>query len=211
MGTCYNVLMLTKQCEYCGKEMTVTYRVTKAYWGRRRFCSPQCRVHGTKGESRQTRGKEKRPLAERFWFKVYKRRSNECWEWGGATTVDGYGYLAGTRGEKARRSHRLSYELNIGPIPDGMCVCHHCDNRKCVNPTHLFLGTRVDNNLDCKRKGRVYDRSGERNPNAKLTADDVRKIRKLRENGLSQQKIANRFNVSQVTISKILIGKHWKA
>ncbi len=107
------------------------------------------------------------------------------------------------------KAHRLSYEIHAGPIPDGLCVCHHCDNPPCVNPAHLFLGTRADNSEDAVVKGRMARQIGERNSRAKLTEDDVREIVRLRKTGLTQQAIADLYNVSQVRVSSIMLGKSW--
>ena len=114
-------------------------------------------------------------------------------------------------GERPRKAHRLSYELNIGAIPAGLCVCHHCDTPLCCNPTHLFLGTRAENNADCVRKGRGSDKRGEKNPKAKLTGKDIKIIRQRREAGATQQALADRFGVSQNAISQILRGNRWQS
>lgn len=92
------------------------------------------------------------PLAVRFWAKVEKTPT--CWEWRGAT-VTGYGHISmgGVLG-KIRLAHRISWEMHNGPIPDGLHVCHRCDNPKCVRPDHLFLGTDLDNAQDRDAKGR---------------------------------------------------------
>jgi len=76
---------------------------------------------------------------------------DDCWEWPGNRDAKGYGYVFG---KQLRRTHRVMYELMYGPIPEGMLVCHRCDNPSCMNPSHLFLGTSADNNRDCVAKGR---------------------------------------------------------
>ena len=200
-----------KKCEKCGSDFLPKYRVTAKYWSKRRFCSDECKEIGRRGERRSSYGVERKSLADRFWSKVEKRGDDECWEWQGAITTFGYGYLGIARRQPAVRTHRVSYELNIGPIPDGMCVLHKCDNPPCVNPAHLFLGTRADNNADKMAKGRDYDKQGEHNPRAKLTLQDVEAIKKLRRCGMTQQAIADLFGVCQVNISSICLGKNWKS
>lgn len=95
----------------------------------------------------------------RFWSRV--KRSDGCWEWMGHRGVRGYGYIS--INDNGLRAHRVSWELTNGPIPDGMYVCHKCDNTSCVNPSHLFLGTAADNLRDCISKGR-FQTTGDNNP-----------------------------------------------
>ena len=139
-----------------------------------------------------------------FWEKVSK--SDDCWDWTGFRHPDGHGqcYLNGV----PKYAHRFSWEMHNGPIPNGMCVCHKCDNPHCVNPDHLFLGTHEDNMYDAKAKGRLP--FGMRHGMVALSDEDVLKIRSLYSDGvLSQGKLAKRFGVSQTCISKIVTRKRW--
>jgi hypothetical protein len=94
---------------------------------------------------------------ERFWAKVNKKETNECWEWTGARNSKGYGSLS----INAVRwvAHRYSYTISKGEIPKGLIIMHSCDNTKCVNPNHLSAGTHSDNMLDCTSKGRHYEQN----------------------------------------------------
>lgn len=91
--------------------------------------------------------------------------------------------------------------MEHGPIPERMQVCHHCDNRRCVRPTHLFLGTLADNQLDKAKKERVP---------SKLTAAQVRLIRQRMSDGFTNQAIGSEFGVSSTTISHIRTYKRWR-
>jgi hypothetical protein len=201
--------MNKKTCKQCGNEFSVTYSVTKEYWRKRKFCSHKCSSDWTRGRHRLSFGKPLKTIEQRFWEKVKRPSLFECWDWTGALEGTGYGYLGNTRRQGAIKAHRLSYEIHCGEIPAGMCVCHTCDNRKCVNPKHLFLGTRADNNTDRDRKGRTNKMYGESNPKAKLTNADIISIRKMRSDGVAQQAIADIFGVSQNAISRIDRRKTW--
>lgn len=130
---------------------------------------------------------------------------NGCHEWIGAKDKNGYGTLR--KDKKDYKAHRYSYELNKGKIPNGLLVCHTCDNPSCVNPEHLFLGTNKDNMADMVKKNRSA--FGEKNANSKLNKHMVKLIRQRLELGISQQKIADEFCINQTNVSKIKTGKSW--
>jgi hypothetical protein len=173
-----------------------------------------------------------RPLSERFWSKV--RKTETCWIWTGYCNPSGYGEIQrGRRGEGAERASRISWEIHFGSIPEEMCVLHRCDNPPCVNPEHLFLGTRADNNHDMINKGRRNIplsslRRGDNHPHrlhpenvargeqtyhAKLTADNVRYIRNILSGpyifGQSAQ-LSRTFNVSKSVITAVMKRHTWK-
>jgi hypothetical protein len=135
----------------------------------------------------------------------HARIGNDCWEWQAAKSARGYGFVK-YHGSQ-RYAHRLAYETFVGPIPDGMCVCHHCDNPSCVKPSHLFLGTHADNRADCVAKGR-HGR-GERNGRAKLGESDVAEIRRRLTRGELQQCLADEYGMSNQQISNISTGRAW--
>lgn len=148
----------------------------------------------------------------RFWKHVDKRGPDDCWEWQATKTKTGYGNLSIglQKGDYFRqvRAHRFSYELHYGQIPDGMEVCHKCDNPGCVNPAHLFLGTHQQNIADKIAKGRQPN--GEKLRQSKLTEDSVRLIREMRAEGMPYQEIAMQFGVHNVTILDVVRGKTWR-
>jgi hypothetical protein len=142
---------------------------------------------------------------ERFLAKIVK--TDNCWEWQGHLTK-GYGRF---HMGKSWVSHRAAYTLLVGEIPDGMHVLHRCDNRRCCNPEHLFLGTNADNMADKAAKGRVPDMTGAKNPNSRLTEKDIEDIRALYATGTKTQKeIGKMYGVTQVCISQVVTGLHWK-
>ena len=135
-----------------------------------------------------------------------------CWEWKRSRHKTGYGQLTYRR--KLWKAHRAAYAVWVGDIPADMHVCHTCDNPPCINPDHLFLGTNAENHQDKWRKGRhVYPvLPGEMSPSAKLSADDVRDIRKALEAGeISGAGLGRLYGVSKVAISKIKKGETWKS
>ena len=143
---------------------------------------------------------------DRYWEKVEVRGPDECWEWTGGRFGSGYGEL--TVDGKGLSTHRLAWELANGPIPQGMLVCHHCDNPTCCNPAHLFIGTAADNNCDKVKKGRSA--RGAKHGRAKLTQTDVRQIRKLWAAGeYTQRELGDRFGVRRRHINRIVNKKTW--
>ncbi len=144
----------------------------------------------------------------RFMSKVDKQGENECWNWTGYITSSGYGRIMIDYTNYS--AHRLSYELFVKPIKEDLLVCHKCDNRRCVNPKHLFLGTQKDNMHDMINKGRKVTSSGEKNGKAKLTQSEVAIIRDLSSKGISSYKIAKEFQISSRHIRRINQGTRWK-
>jgi hypothetical protein len=144
----------------------------------------------------------------RFWKKVDRRGSDECWEWK-AGKVRSYGQFRFNR--KSQYAHRVSYILAFGNIPDGMNVCHKCDNPGCVNPNHLFLGTQLDNIRDreIKGRGKTPDQSGENNSQSKLRLQQVEEIREKYNHGVNKKELATMYSVSRQTINHVIIGDRW--
>lgn len=131
-----------------------------------------------------------------------------CWEWKKAIENTGYGAQQ-FKGRKCG-AHRVSYQIFNGDIQAGLSVLHRCDNRKCVNPDHLFLGTQAENMADMVAKGRSADQRGEKAPWAKLTKKSVLEIiRQASARTMSQRKIAVMFGISQAQVSQILNRKRW--
>lgn len=147
------------------------------------------------------------PPEVRFWRYVEPELNTGCWLWSGAQTGGGYGTLHVR--PRTVSAHRLSWEMAKGPIPDGLFALHKCDTPACVNPDHLFLGTKADNARDKARKGRCHDNGGERHGMAKLTAFQVACIRVRLGEGQPQRRIAEEFGVCQTTISAIATRRAW--
>lgn len=142
--------------------------------------------------------------AARFWGKVQKTEG--CWLWTGGTQPSGYGWFGIWRGTR-QGAHRWAWQLaNQQEIPDGAVVMHACDNRLCVNPAHLALGSHADNIRDMHRKERWCDRKGAKHPLAELTEDGARDIK---YGGLSAKEAAKKYRVSPSVVFKIRSGARW--
>ena len=190
-----------------------------------------------------------RPAEERFWSRVDVRGEDDCWLWMGKLNTSGYGHFDDTRTKPRRwtRTHKFSWELRHGPVPQGMCVLHHCDvrypvgditYRRCCNPAHLWLGTQRQNTADRDAKGRTAKgqrqsmythpefrqfgddnparrfpeklHRGENNPASKLTAEQVREIRKRRASGETTRILSDEFGVSMEMIRMIVKRQWWQ-
>jgi hypothetical protein len=153
-------------------------------------------------------------IVERLWAHVARGSEADCWVWRSVhgKPVRRYGCLGrpGRRGA-VLYAHRISFELHHGPIPDGLYVCHRCDNPPCVNPAHLFLGTARDNVVDMAQKGRGRGFRWRPGTSARtvLTEDLVRDIRARRAAGETNKAIAAEFGIGLSVVSMAACGRNW--
>ena len=131
------------------------------------------------------------PLAARLWPRIAKAGPDECWEWQGYASARGYGQISDAG--RNRAAHRVVYELTRGPVPAGSDVCHSCDNRRCCNPAHLWVGTRQENIADAAKKWRMQT----------IPRDVVAAVRIATG---SQAEIAKRFGISRGHVHRIRHG-----
>lgn len=207
---------IAKVCPSCNQPFQALASEVKRGYGT--FCSRDCRYVSQRGGS----------FEENFWPKVnkdgpipaHRPELGQCWVWTASTTGrigSEYGWLKRPGGHGVR-AHRASWEIHFGPVPDGVFVLHSCDNRLCVRPGHLFLGSQVDNMRDMAAKGRqifqVHPEQGphgERARTAKLTERDVLEIRhSCVVGGRTYSELAQRFQVTNSTIGQIVRRHTWK-
>lgn len=188
----------------------VSYLVDKekTVWLCRCDCGREIKTYGSNlGRSTRSCGCSKkdghvhrRTSAADFWNALV-RQPTGCWELHKDVTRPGEnGYARARFNTRRVLGHRLAWELTNGPIPVGMQVCHRCDNRRCCNPAHLFLGTARDNSLDCLSKERLIRR---------LYAPQVHCIFLMGRAGIEQHRLARMFRVSRATVSDIYCGRTW--
>ena len=154
-----------------------------------------------------------RTLKQRFWEKVDKIEPDKCWNWKASRSGTGARYGQIKVNGKMCKSHRISYEMAYGSIPNGMYILHRCDNGLCVNPNHLFIGNQFDNMRDCISKGRGPDMRGETNGNSKLLYNDVASIRsryntETKKYGLIS-KMAREYDLTPTAIWQVVHNLNW--
>lgn len=184
----------------CGQETQLSLTTDKKFDAVRG--KPNRFIHG-----HNARGKG-RPVAERFWSHVaITANPDKCWDWQLSLNVGGYGWF--NINGSHDHANRVAWRLIYGEIPDGLWVLHKCDNRACVNPLHLFLGTIQENVQDMVNKGRQA--KGENNARHKLTWEQVRTIReRYAMGGISQSELARQMGVAMPTVWQIVHGNTWK-
>lgn len=209
---------MTKALDLTGRrfgDLRVLFRVANGAGEKTRWrCLCDCGEETTAAGSNLVRGLTQscgcRGLSSRRLRYVSKDPRTGCWNWTGSFQSGGYGEIS-VRGRKLR-AHRYFWEDANGPIPAGLIVCHRCDNPKCVNPEHLFLGTHRDNCEDKVSKGRASAGKLERHGHAKLTVASVEEMRAQKEaEGTSYRDLGRAFGVSETVARKAVLGITWRA
>lgn len=144
---------------------------------------------------------------QRFNAKWQEDSATGCWVWTGAVADKGYGSIKIPKTRRQIPAHRLSYLIHRGRIPSGKCVLHRCDNPPCVNPEHLFVGTKLDNARDMVSKGRHS--YGDRQGASKLSEAQVLSVLSLVKSGVPQIRVAEMLEVSPMHVSRIVRGERW--
>lgn len=204
---------VTRHCQGCGPQPEDQFYSYNGY------TFPRCKACNLASKRARTEkrkaGKPPVPtLEEKFWARVNKNgpvqphvaHLGACWEWSGSVGSHGYGILS-----RAHLAHRFSWLIHAGD-PAMMFVCHKCDNRRCVRPDHLFLGTDADNKADMVRKGRARPgiTRGNARWNSKLNEALVRQIRAAYESGKTWRQLADETGLAWATVRAAVIGQNWK-
>jgi len=197
MLNAYYIAMQEKQCRRCGttKPINEFHVYTPSPDGRRALCKSCHRTPVGRELSQQA-----------FWQLVNVGDANECWEWTKTLSSTGYGVIQISG--RQRYAHRLAWEFTFGRIGTRLFVCHKCDNRKCCNPSHMFLGTNEENTADRHAKGR--DARGLRSSGSKLSPQSVREIRALAADGVSYSEIGRRYDVWPNAVKRVVARETWK-
>jgi hypothetical protein len=202
-------------CITCGKDFPFYQNKNRPI---PRFCSHQCRGHtgfrpgGAIRISELTEEEKLERLKKSFEKHVIRQEG--CWGWKGSIARGGYPVMSCRSSIGPDRGHRASWFIHKGLIPEGLCVCHKCDNPICTNPDHLWIGTHKENNDDKMAKSRQSKlspphKSGSQNGASKLKEDQVIEIKKMLVEGKSAYSIAPLFDVSKQTILRIKNGVNW--
>lgn len=200
---------MKKSCLKCGKPL----HTGKVY------CSIVCRGHTGFRPGGQYRISESSYEEKLDRLKIsYEKnviRTEGCWDWKGPINKGGYTIMTCRKQNGAETGHRASWLIHKGEIPKFKHICHSCDNRRCTNPDHLWIGTNKQNNDDKIKKGREAKNTpphkiGSENGASKLKEDQVKEIKELLKKGLTMVEIGRQYNVSKTTILRIKNKTHWK-
>ncbi len=195
---------VSRTCRQCGAAFDV--KPSRLRYGGALWCSRACYYRSRTW----VRAKTPNEAADVFWSRVAKSDAPDaCWPWLGRPNTEGYGRMM-VNGER-QLAHRIAYQLANGPIPDGLLVCHSCDNPPCCNPAHLWVGTDGDNSEDKAAKGRAQRLHGTLTGTAKLTDEHVLAIRERRQReGTAYRTLAADFGVSACCVRHIVLRKTWR-
>lgn len=185
-------------CKNCSKEfMAFQSDVNR---GKGIFCSNSCTT--------SYRNKQNKKNPEEIFFQNIVKTADGCWEYQ-SVDKNGYGRITISKG-KTIKAHRFSFEIHNNCTASGNYICHKCDNKKCVNPEHLYAGTAKDNAKDREERSIINRKMGQTHYKTKFTNEDIKQIRADLENGVMGKDLAKKYNVSKFCISAIKLRKTWK-
>lgn len=173
-------------CAHCGVQFPKPKKPSEAK--RRKYCGRECSLEAIHNGL-------KIPLAERFWVHVAKAGPDDCWEWQRRKDRRGYGLIGGDKRETLQ-AHRVAYEFEVAPIPDGLVIRHKCDNPACCNPAHLETGTQADNIMDMMKRNRCAA--------VKVPNETVLQVHADFIAGMSCQEIAEKYGISRYTAKSLV-------